>query len=122
MSAKHLEGDNEVEEYIDYLHDRIQFLSEELRTAEQTIFELRENISNTESTTGTDELAVDVDNVTNYLDFLVHKFETDEETVKEAVRELKPTLEQLVAEDVGLHHTSLALWIILVRHEKHARK
>ncbi|WP_313694141.1 hypothetical protein [Halorarum halobium] len=36
--------DQETKEYIDYLHDRIQFLQQELEESEKTVLELRQEI------------------------------------------------------------------------------
>jgi chromosome segregation ATPase len=51
--ADSFEGlDPEVQEYIDQLHDRVQFLEEELKESEKTVLELRQEQGRTPSNSG----------------------------------------------------------------------
>ena len=49
-------SEEDYEEYIDFLHDRIQFLEEELRKSEETVLELRQEQKQSNPEAGLEEI------------------------------------------------------------------
>jgi hypothetical protein len=131
MSSKRLpesedEISDEVREYIDVLHDRIQFLTQELEEAERTVLELEQDCVTTKGDND-DIVALDLNEETaasrlvRYAGFLGGRFDEDEERVKKLLEDLTSKFDEYIDSSDDLHEVSLALLILFLKHEEMAR-
>jgi hypothetical protein len=120
---------DEVDQYIDYLHDRIQFLQTELEAAEETVLELEQEGTNSlegfvnGGPTGGEpgeDIARDLRNVGRFVNHLYGEADVDIERA-EALNEA-----MLEAVDLGSREDHLALgrvaWSLLVQAEAELRE
>ncbi|MCU4744391.1 hypothetical protein [Natronoglomus mannanivorans] len=113
------QSDEDVEEYIDVLHDRIQFLTEELEEAERTILELRqgEGTDDREIVPSAGSDAVPPVRVAQYTEFLLRRFEYEEEEVEELLEPITDRFSDYIDTADDLHTASVALLMVLLKHE-----
>jgi cell division septum initiation protein DivIVA len=123
----------EVDEYIDLLHDRIQFLEEELQDAERTILEMRQEGVETSlasflqaeredsSNEPGEDFETDIRNVSRYVHYLTTKFDVDKDTLEQVHGDMVESIKRNIDDKSDLNHASLALWVILIKHEEMAR-
>lgn len=113
------DADESVVEYIDYLHDRIQFLTEELEEAERELLTLREQEPGSgRPGSGESEVETDIENISGYVRYLAYEFETDQKAAKRYVGLLGEVLEEEIEDGEDLGNASLALWALLKQHEE----
>lgn len=117
--------DDEVAEYIDYLHDRLQFLEEELRNAEQTVLELQQDGACDEAAADqpsaeSSQIEADIQTIAEYVRFLGRDFGQENEQVKTIAGDIVAALDEHIETTDDLHNASLALWFVLRKHEKMA--
>jgi seryl-tRNA synthetase len=113
------EADKRVVEYIDRLHDRIQFLTKELDEAERELLKLREEEANSLNSRGSEPMvSTDIENISKYVRYLAHEHEMDKEEIKRYISLLTGVLKEEIESGEDLHNSSLALWAILKKHEE----
>ena len=130
--------DEAVEEYIDILHDHIQFLEEELQRSERTVMKLhREHAEGgqgedllvalirqhaTEGETKPNgDFTTTVANIARYVHFLRSEFNVDETKLKTFHDTLNDDLSDRIEDESDRKHMSVVLWLILLKHEARAR-
>lgn len=116
-------ADEEVVQHIDMLHDRIQFLTEEMEKAERTILELRQD----DVPPSDERVTLDLSEHTfgarlvRYGVFLTEQFDEDEDDVKMLLEDVAGRFEEYVDSTEELHNASVALLTLLLKHEDVAR-
>jgi hypothetical protein len=115
----------EVREYIDILHDRIQFLTQELEEAERTILEMEQEGVTAAADDETIVLNLSehtaASRLVRYAGFLGDRFDEDEESVETLLEDLTTQFDKQINSTSDLHEVSLALLILLLKHEEIAR-
>lgn len=105
---------DDIDEYIEYLHDRIEFLENELKAREQTVVEMQTQPAATKRE--------DVEQVGRYIDFLETTYEYDDDYVAAIADGLEAKIEaRIVTNNDDFHHVTLALWQLIKEHEVTAR-
>lgn len=84
MATGNSSGVDEKDEYIDYLHNRIQFLEEEVTKSHETILELREDVPDTVESRGVlGDLDSSLAGLQNSMEEDLEKLESASKTLKE---------------------------------------
>lgn len=124
----------EVDEYIDVLHDRIQFLEEELQDAERTILEMRQegvetsikafmnSGSNSDPAEPGEDFETDVRHIARYIRYITSDFDSDKDELRAAYEELTDSLNGFINDGSDLNHASLAMWYLLLKYEELVRR
>lgn len=119
------EVSEDVREYIDVLHDRIQFLTQELEEAERTILELEQE--GMTASAGDETIVLDLSEndaasrLVRYAGFLGDRFDEDQECVEELLEDLTTQFDEHIDSTNDLHEVSLTLLILFLKHEEMAR-
>ena len=117
------DADEAVVEHSDMLHNRIQFLTEELKDAEQTILELQDDSPSADDDVVTVNMSDDAfeSRLLRYGLFLSQRFDENQDEVEMLFEDIAERFDEYVESSNDVHNASLAMLAALLKHEEMTR-